>query len=84
MHADAAGQSSNQYGDAGQEGTVDYIDDAQIFEYDHGGHGGSSGQQNGVYADHGGQAQQTRTRNYYDYEPADDKRRRGDDDEDMW
>jgi len=76
------GQSANQYGDANQEGTVDYIDDAQIFEYDHGGQGGESPDHHtGGYANHGDQAQQGRSRNYYDYEQSDDKRR---DNNEMW
>ncbi|CAK7206948.1 hypothetical protein SEUCBS139899_009755 [Sporothrix eucalyptigena] len=39
-------RSIDQYGDPAQQatsdGTIDYIDDAQIFEYDHGGHQNSA------------------------------------------
>jgi hypothetical protein len=92
-------QSGNQYGNAPlqQDGTADYVDDAQIYEYEH---GDQQQQQNGgdVYADapaqgHGqGHARQGSggggggQQNSYYYAQGSSSKRHDDDDEngDMW
>lgn len=84
-------QAAVQYADSGHSGQVDYVDDAQIYEDDHGGEQNQQQQQQQYGQQHydddygyeGADAYDQGGKDYYQYHNNDDHRRH-DGREDMW
>jgi hypothetical protein len=80
-------QATNQYGDANQHDGVDYVDDAQIYEYEHGGEQ-DDGRGDGYR--HNGYEPQDEKDYYYEHDNGNDRHHDGRHDgrhnqrDDMW
>ncbi|CRJ97063.1 hypothetical protein BN1708_009442 [Verticillium longisporum] len=83
-------RGASQYGDNNSHDGVDYVDDAQIYEYEHGGGGGGQNQSQGNDNSYGDEYGGTHGKEYYDqYDQGsgangDGRGRHSDGRDDMW